>query len=47
MKQSYFIVAYLVAVLICSVGNTTIEQSQQLETIKNRNSYVQTLINDI
>ena len=47
MKQSYFIIAYLVAVLICSVGNTTIEQSQQLENINNRNSYVQTLINDI
>jgi len=47
MKQSYFIAAYLVAVLICSIGNKTIEQSQQLENIKNRNSYVQTLINDI
>lgn len=47
MKQSYFIIAYLLAVLICSVGNTTIEQSQQLENIRSRNSYVQTLINDI
>ncbi len=47
MKQSYFIVAYLVAVLICSIGNTPIENSQQLEDIKNRNSYVQNLINDI
>ena len=47
MKQSYFIIAYLVAVLICSIGNNPIENSQQLENIKNRNSYVQTLINDI
>jgi len=35
MKQSYFIIAYLVAVLICSVGNTTIEQSKELKTIQN------------
>jgi len=34
MKQSYFIAAYLVAVLICSVGNTTIERSQELKTIQ-------------